>query len=116
MRPGLVNSDILRRNNLNPLKTGVLVLRRQAEHSSNDLKELRQVFPCFDKVGVYLKQLFCLELNAGTIMAAVDYASDTEGVNDIVEAFKGQLIAYARGEYLFTTSLPVPANFQPLSF
>ncbi|KAG8717416.1 hypothetical protein FRC09_014313 [Ceratobasidium sp. 395] len=116
LHPGFLNTTILRRNNLNPLKSGVIVLRPRMESASSDVDDLLETFPAFKAIALFLKQLFCLELEAGTILAAANYGSDEEGVDELVLAFRTQLISYARGEYPFLALPSVPIDFQPLKY
>ncbi|KAG8682321.1 hypothetical protein FRC09_016852, partial [Ceratobasidium sp. 395] len=68
-------------------------------------------FPAFNKTGLYLKQLFCLELEVGGIPAAASYRSDKEDVDELVATFRSQLISYARGEYPFRAlSASIPSD------
>ncbi|KAG8750264.1 hypothetical protein FRC12_012964 [Ceratobasidium sp. 428] len=116
LHPVFLNTDILRRNNLNPLKAGTLVLRPQPGSSSDDIQDLLQTFPSFNKFALYLKNLFCIELEHGTIPAAANYGSDEADVDELVEAFRAQLIGYARGKYPFLAPSSISADFQPLKY
>ncbi|QRV99077.1 hypothetical protein RhiJN_27096 [Ceratobasidium sp. AG-Ba] len=116
LNPQYRNSDILRRNNLNPLRTGTIILRPHEASLDDEIAELARTFPCLNKVGIFLKQVLCRELEAGTLPAAQDFPSTTEGIKLILAAFKSQFIAYIRGEYPFLLPSPIPANFSPRAY
>ncbi|KAG9109345.1 hypothetical protein FRC07_008337, partial [Ceratobasidium sp. 392] len=112
LHPAYRNTHILYRNNLNPLSSAI-VLRPQATQSSALDSDLRQSIPCYEKNGLFFKIVLCEELKAGTIPAAKAY-SDSQS---IVDAFKGQLATYTRGEYPFTAP-PTSSlkTFHPLEY
>ncbi|KAF8602259.1 hypothetical protein BDV93DRAFT_444591 [Ceratobasidium sp. AG-I] len=117
--PEYLNCDIFRRRNLNPLNTGVIVLpRRQPEDEFNPDPDtdLYRTFPSFLKIGLYLKNVLCREIAAGTIDAAKSYPKTPEGVDTIIKVFKPQLAAYARGEYPFVAQNPAAAVDTPMKY
>ncbi|KAG8715661.1 hypothetical protein FRC08_010296 [Ceratobasidium sp. 394] len=118
LHPQYINSDILRRHNLNPLNTNVIVL--PPRHKPNDTPplpdaDIYQAIPAFPKIAVYLKQVFCRELMAGTISAATEYPSTNEGVSTIISIFKSQVCAYARGEHPFVQTAPTSTT-DPMTY
>ncbi|KAG8694473.1 hypothetical protein FRC08_008466 [Ceratobasidium sp. 394] len=118
LHPQYLNSDILRRHNLNPLNRNVIVLPGRHKSQGTPLPpdaDIRQAIPSFPKIALYLKQVICRELAAGTIAAAQDYPDTEEGSEAIIEAFKAQVTAYARNESPFrptsSTTLVDPMKF-----
>ncbi|KAF8593834.1 hypothetical protein BDV93DRAFT_460199, partial [Ceratobasidium sp. AG-I] len=110
LHPQYVNSDILRRNNTNPLSSGIVMRPRSLGDLPNDDEDIWRAVPSFGKIGLYLKTLLCRELTAGTIPAAKDYPN----VDSIITVFKTQLAAYARGVYPFVLPSTIPIDFSPL--
>ncbi|KAG9077835.1 hypothetical protein FS749_010224, partial [Ceratobasidium sp. UAMH 11750] len=93
LHPDYLNSDILRHRNLNPLNPTIIVLpprQTPTQSVSNPDADLHQAIPCLKRVGLYMKQVLCRELTAGTIEAAKQYPSTNEGVSAIVDTFKSQ--------------------------
>ncbi|KAG8697572.1 hypothetical protein FRC09_007774 [Ceratobasidium sp. 395] len=116
LNPQYRDSDILRRNNLNPLRTGIVVLRSSVILQTPEDAELARLFPCFPRLALFLKKVFCQELAAGLILAAADFSNDEEGVHRLIQAFKSQLAAFLRGEYPFILPSAIPTDFSPLQF
>ncbi|KAF8596491.1 hypothetical protein BDV93DRAFT_454747, partial [Ceratobasidium sp. AG-I] len=112
LHPQYRDTSILRRNNLNPLKIGTIVLRPNTYEGLGRDKDLHQAIPAFGKIGLFLKRVLCAELDAGTIACAKDY--DSAGA--IVEIFKTQVAAYARGEYPFEAQKTDPTTFDTHKF
>ncbi|KAG8779902.1 hypothetical protein FRC12_023728 [Ceratobasidium sp. 428] len=118
VHPKYLNSDILRKHNLNPLNTNTITLpATQSSKRSTSLPDadLIQAIPAFLKIVLFLKAVFCRELAAGNIDAARDYPSTDEGVCAIIERFKSQVGSYARDERPFKLNVPA-ASIDPIKY
>lgn len=60
--------------------------------------------------------MLCQELDAGTILGAKEYPNTSDGVKTIVDVFKTQFAAYARGEYPFIVQTNDSASLDGLKF
>ncbi|QRV97083.1 hypothetical protein RhiJN_25102 [Ceratobasidium sp. AG-Ba] len=96
LNPQYLNTDILRRNQLNPLRRGLVILRPSNSSASPEEADLTRLFPCFPRIGLFLKGVLCRELANGSIEAAKEFSDDETGISQIIGLFKSQFATYAR--------------------
>ncbi|KAG8979584.1 hypothetical protein FRB94_011532 [Tulasnella sp. JGI-2019a] len=100
LHPGYARSDIMKKRNRNPLSTSIHISGRQPEPTTAPDADIRSAYPAYTRVGKCLLAILTHEINANKASVFTKYATEKA----VIEAFRSQFMAYARGELPFTQS------------